>query len=405
MINFNIFLDWLRQNKKKIIFGVVLVVLFVGIFFGGFFLGKYKTVCQVCQPSEIDFSLFWQAYNLLKDNFVDKSKIDSQKILYGAISGMAQSLGDPYTDFFNPENAKKFQQDLAGSFEGIGAEIGIKKDQLTIVAPLKNTPAEKAGLKAGDYILQIDGKNTANMTTEEAVSLIRGKRGTNVTLTIFREGWPTSKDISIIRGTIVIPTMDWEIKNEDVAYIHIYQFGDTLSADFKKTASEILQSNAKKIVLDLRDNPGGYLATSQEIAGYFLEKGQVVTIETFGNGQEPTIYKTEGNPTLLKYPLVVLINQGSASASEILAGALRDNREVKLIGAKSFGKGSVQELAPLQGNSFLKITIAKWLTPNSQSISEVGLEPDIKVENTETDITAGKDAQLDKALEIIGTIK
>jgi len=403
MINFNF--NFFVNNKKKIIFWVILIILFVGVFTGGFFLGKKQTVCSVCQPSEIDFSLFWQAYGLLKDNFIDKSKIDSQKILYGAISGMAQSLGDPYTDFFNPENATKFQQDLAGSFEGIGAEIGIKKEQLTIIAPLKNTPAEKAGIRAGDAILQIDGKSTTNMTTEESVSLIRGKRGTDVVLTIFREGWPTSKDISITRGTIIIPTMDWEIKNENIAYIHIYQFGDTLSADFKKVVSEILQSRAKKIVLDLRDNPGGYLAASQEVAGYFLEKGQIVTIETFGNGQEPTLYKTEGKSELLKYPLVVLINQGSASASEILAGALRDNREIKLIGVKSFGKGSVQELAPLQGNSFLKITIAKWLTPNSQSISEVGLEPDIKVENTDTDITAGKDAQLDKALEIIGTIK
>src|SRR3989344_2916796 len=356
--NFNFNFD-----KKKIIYSSALTICFFTIFALGIWVGVEKIAYCVPQPENINFSLFWDAYNKLQEKFIDPEKIDDQKIIYGAIEGMAKSLGDPYTSFFSPEDAQRFAQDLSGTFEGIGAEIGIKKNQLTIVAPLEGTPAQEAGLKAGDSILEINGKNTSDFTTEEAVNLIRGPKGTYVTLTIYRDGWPSAKDIEITRQTIKIDSTKWELKDGNIAYVQIFQFDESLSGDFKNGAYQILQSPAKKIILDLRNNPGGYLETAQEIAGYFLKKGQTVTIEDFGEGKEQNIYVSQGNGELANYPIVVLINQGSASASEILAGTLRDNRNVRLIGEKSFGKGSVQEVVDLRGGSFLKITIAKWLTP------------------------------------------
>ncbi|MEK7541060.1 MAG: S41 family peptidase [Patescibacteria group bacterium] len=392
-------------HNKKIYFAGALVVVFLLVFGIGFFVGQKQIVSPIYPPENVDLSLFWDAYYKLQKNFIEPTKLDTQKIIYGAISGMAKSLDDPYTSFFNPEETKRFEQDLSGSFEGIGVEVGLKKNILTIIAPLKNTPGQKAGLKAGDIIAEIDGKNTSDMSTDEAVSLIRGKKGTAVTLTIFRDGWKNTKDIKITRDTINIPSIDWELKNGNIAYIHMYLFDQSLSSNFNKIALEILTSPAQKIILDLRDNPGGYLEVSQDIAGWFLKKGQVVTIEDFGKDKEQKYYKTEGNANFSEYPMVVLINQGSASASEILAGTLRDNRNIKLIGEKSFGKGSVQEVLSLRDGSMLKITIAKWLTPNGNSISEVGLTPDIKVELTDKDFEDQKDSQLDKALEIIKDLK
>ncbi len=393
------------MNYKKIIWPAVLVIcsaVFLGL---GIWIGVNKIAYHVPQPGTIDFSLFWDAYGKLKQNFISPSKIDNNKILYGAIEGMANSLGDPYTSFFDPSQAQRFQQDLSGSFNGIGVEVGVKKDVLTVIAPLKGTPGQKAGLKSGDMIVKIDGKDSSNMTADEAVSLIRGTKGTTVTLTILRDGWTQTKDIKIIRDTIKVPSIEWSLKNNDVAYIQIYQFDDTLPSDFKKAALEIVQSKAKKIVLDLRDNPGGYLAAAQEIAGWFLGNGQTVTIEDFGKAKAQQIYKAEGNSDFENYPMVILINEGSASASEILAGALRDDRNIKLIGNKSFGKGCVQEVVDLPGGSFLKVTIANWLTPKGSSISDIGLTPDVKIDVTEKDIQDKKDPQLDKALEIVDNLK
>ncbi len=391
--------------SKKILYPGVLVILFVAVFGAGIWVGVEKIAYHVPQPGTIDFSLFWDAYNKLEQKFIDPSKITNQNVIYGAIEGMTNSLGDPYTDFFDPEQSKKFYQDLSGSFEGIGAEIGIKDSMLTIIAPLKGAPSQKAGLKSGDIVLKIDGKDATGITTTEAVGLIRGPKGTSVTLNVMRDGWKAPKDIKIIRSTIQLPAMEWSLKDGGVAYIQIYQFNDTLNSEFEAAALDILRSGAKKIVLDLRDNPGGYLDTAKNIAGWFLQKGQVVTIEDFGGDKESQIYKTEGNSSFADLPVVVLINKGSASASEILAGAIRDNRGSLLVGEKSFGKGSVQEVVDLRGGSFLKITIARWLTPKGDSISEVGLTPDIKVELTDEDIQKQKDPQLDKALEIIRGLK
>ena len=401
MISFNM----IPFNRKKILLVLGLVLAFLLVFGVGFFVGQKQVVCPICAPTTVDLSLFWDAYYKLQKNFVDPAKLDTQKIIYGAISGMAESLDDPYTSFFNPTEAKRFEQDLAGSFDGIGVEVGIKKDKLTIISPLKNTPGQIAGLKAGDIITKINDKSTFDMSIDEAVNLIRGKKGTEVTLTIFRDDWKDTKDFKIIRNTITIPSIGWEIKDENIAYVHIDLFDQSLSSKFNKIALEILTSPAQKIVLDLRNNPGGYLQVSQDIAGWFLKKGEVVTIENFGEDKDKKYYKTEGNGAFSEYPIVVLINQGSASASEILAGALRDNRNIILIGEKSFGKGSVQEVLELRDGSMLKITIAKWLTPKGNSISEVGLTPDIQVELTDDDFENDKDPQLNKALEIIKGLK
>lgn len=380
----------------------------LGASFGAGFLFGQKDIERKIQTVEgINLSLFWEVYNTLKDRFVSPEKIDNQKMLYGAISGMVKSLGDPYTVFFNPEETKRFLEDVSGTFEGIGAEIGERKGQLVVIAPLEGSPAKAAGLRAGDQIIKINDKSTADLNVEEAVNLIRGQKDTEVTLTIYRTEWQTPQEIIIKRAVIDVPSLKLEYKKTskgDIAYITIYQFSEKTGNDFTNAAIEVFNSSVNKIIVDLRNNPGGYLEVSQEIAGWFLDKGQVVVTEDFGNGKPQKQYKAMGNGIFSDIPVVVLINQGSASASEILAGALRDNRGIQLVGEKSFGKGSVQELEKILGGSSLKITTARWLTPKGNFITDVGLEPDIKVEMTEKDFDENKDPQLEKAIEIINNL-
>ena len=352
------------------------------------------------QPQGVDFSLFWEAWRALEENFVDQSKMDYQKMIYGAVSGMVSALKDPYTVYLPPEDAKVFKEDVSGEFQGVGMEIGIRKDVLTVIAPLAGTPAQRAGLRAGDKIVKIDDTFTTDLTADEAVKLIRGEKGTKVVLTIFREGWSQSQEFEITRDVIEVPSLKWEMREENIAYINLYQFSETATGAFNRAAAEILASPANSIILDLRNNPGGYLEVAQDIAGWFLERGALVTTEDFGGSAENEEYRTLGSGQLSGYPLVVLINQGSASGSEILAGALKDNRGIKLIGTQSFGKGSVQTLKELKQGS-LKVTVAKWLTPNGTLINKEGLKPDVEIGLTEKDIDEGKDPQLDKAIEII----
>jgi len=332
---------------------------------------------------------------------VHSDTFDYQKMVYGAVSGMVSSIGDPYTIFMNPQEAKTFMEDVSGSFEGVGMELGIKNKQLQVIAPLPETPSIKAGIRAGDQILKINNTTTENMTVEKAVSLIRGPKGTTVTLSLFRDTWKAAKDFVLEREVIKVPSLKWEMKDNAVAYIHLYQFSEKAGNDFSKAASEIMAQHAKKIVLDLRNDPGGYLEVSQDIAGWFLERGQTVVIESFSPKTKQNVYQAKGNALFSKTPVVILINEGSASASEILAGALKDNRGVLLVGTKSFGKGSVQEISNLQGGSSLKVTIADWLTPKGISISKKGLTPDVEVKITDKDFEQGKDPQLLKALELI----
>jgi len=387
-------------------FVLVFITIALIVSFGlGILAGRTSITCKFCPPEDLDFSLFWEAWHKIQEGYIKADEINVQELIYGAISGMVDSLEDPYTVFFNPEEAETFFEDVSGRFEGVGMEIGIKEGQLQVIAPLEGTPAQEAGLRPGDKIIAVDGASTMNITIEEAVHLIRGPKGTEVVLTIFRNEWKDSKEITVKRAVIKVPSIKWELLEDDIAYIKLYHFSERVDRDFKEAAIEILKSPAEKIILDLRSNPGGYLERSQDIAGWFLERGQVVVIEDFGGKQEQEIYKAEGGAEFLNYPMVILINQGSASASEILAAALQDNRGITLIGETSFGKGSVQLMENLTDGSSLKITVANWLTPNGNYITDMGLEPDIKVEMTEEDYNENRDPQLGKAIEILKETK
>jgi len=394
------------MKKRKLIL-LFFVIAILASFALGFWFGENRKPRPIegvinqeeGKPEGVDFSLFWDAWRALQEKYLEP--LQPQEMLYGAISGMVKSLGDAYTVFFPPRETKMFKEDISGRFEGVGMEIGIREKELIVIAPLEGTPAQKAGIRAGDKIIKIDETFSKDITIEEAVSLIRGERGTAVTLTIGRKGWDAPKEIEIVRDVIEVPSLKWEIKEENICYIKIYHFSAKAGSDFKKAALDILKSPGQKIILDLRNNPGGYLEVAQDIAGWFLKRGEVVVIEDFGQGKETKEYKATGNGSFSEWPMVILIDQGSASGSEILAGALRDNRGIILIGEKSFGKGSVQELKELKEGSSLKITIAKWLTPKGELITELGLEPDIKIEMTEKDYEEGKDPQLEKAIEII----
>ena len=399
------------MNRKSASLFIFALALAVTTFYGGFYYGKSQVPSiyaiegvgnkSLTQPDDVDFSLFWDAWKIIQDKYVDRSSLDRKKMVYGAIDGMVKSLKDPYTTFFEPVEAKQFKDDVSGSFGGIGAEIGVRKEVLTVISPLEDSPSQKAGLRAGDRILKINDTITADMGISEAVGLIRGPKGSAVKLTISRPGDDAIKEISIVRDDIKIPTVKWQLKKDKVAYIQLFNFGETAPTEFRKAVLDVLRSPADRIVLDIRNNPGGYLEVSQDIPGWFMDEESVVAIEDFGDGTQTKKYLASGNAVLKNMSMVVLMNEGSASASEILAGALRDNRKIQLIGAKSFGKGSVQQLENMREGTSLKVTIAKWLTPSGKSIMHEGLEADVKVEFTKDDIENLRDPQLDKAIEVI----
>ena len=358
------------------------------------------------KPDAVNFNTFWQSWKILKEKYVDTGKIDNQTLVYGAISGLFDSLKDPNTVFMPPSDAKKFNEEISGEFSGVGMEIGIHNDQLVVIAPLKDTPAERAGLRAGDKILKIDEKESSDMAVDEAVKLIRGPRGTTVVLTIQRNGWDKIKEFPVVRDIIQIPTIDFEmlaqseVEGKDIAYFHLYNFYENAPFLFYQSAIKAAMQNPKGVILDLRNNPGGYLEASVNLAGWFLEPGELVVTEEFGSNKKEE-FKANNSGFFKDLPTVVLINEGSASASEILAGALRDNRGIKLIGKKSFGKGTVQELEYLKDGSSIKITVAHWLMPNGGLIEKNGIMPDYEINLTEEDIKAGRDPQLEKAMEIL----
>ena len=399
------------KMRKKYIYIPIIIVIIAAIFFGGFFIGKNSVPKpavhdriffnkELGKPEFVDFGLFWEALNKLEDKFVDADKIDYQELLYGAISGLTNALGDDYTIFMKPEKTDSFLESVSGneSFEGVGMEIAIKGKVLTVVAPLEGTPAFQAGIKAGDKILKIEDTITDGLLIEEAVSMIRGEKGTEVVLTVNRKEFDRPQEISIVRDVIHVPIARWEMKENNIAYIKIYHFTSNLPSKFEDMVSEILRSDADKIILDLRNNPGGFLEVSVDIASWLLPKGEVVVREEFRDGKNHE-YKSKGYKHIQKFPVVVLVNGGSASASEIVAGALHDIRGIQLIGEKTFGKGSVQQLENFKDGSSIKITVAKWLTPSGISIADEGLTPDIEVELTSEDYDNDKDPQLEKALE------
>ncbi|MEP7163020.1 MAG: S41 family peptidase, partial [Candidatus Moraniibacteriota bacterium] len=353
------------------------------------------------QDKTIDFSLFWRVWELLKEKFVDKDKLDAKALFYGAIDGMLAATGDPYTTFFSPKENKEFQEDLAGSFEGIGAEMALKDNILTIVTPLDDSPAKKAGLLPGDQIIKISDELTSTLSLSGAVDKIRGPRGTSVALTIFRDGEDTTREITVTRDIIIVKSVKVEMKEDGIAFIRLSQFGDNAVEEFQKAVTDLKHGDTKGIVLDLRNNPGGFLDAAVKIAGTFLPDKTVVVQEEDSNKKRESL-RSEGKPEFGNIPIVVLINEGSASASEILAGALRENRpDVTLVGKKSFGKGSVQELIPVGKDTSVKITVAHWLTPNGNQINKVGISPDVEVGISKEDAEQKHDSQLERALEIL----
>ncbi|QQG45273.1 MAG: S41 family peptidase [Candidatus Sungiibacteriota bacterium] len=402
--------DWKKYIK---VYNVLIAVVILGLAFGGGVYYGYQNrpavekvlnvVGQTPPPQfqDVDFNLFWDVWSRLEDKFVDRAKINRQDLVYGAISGLVKALKDPHSEFLPPAQTKQFQEDIKGSFDGIGAEIGIRKSVLTVVAPLKGMPAEKAGLRAADKILKIDDTLTADLTLDEAVRLIRGPKGTEVKLLILRDSFEQPKEFKITRDTIRVQIVETERKPDGIFVIKLNHFTEGAAFEFRKAVKEFYETDSKKLVLDLRNNPGGFLAVSIDIASWFVPAGEVVARERFADGSEE-IYRSTGYRLFEKVPMAVLVNEGSASASEIVAGAVRDIRGVKLVGTKTFGKGSVQEILSLPGKSSLKITIAKWLTPKGEEINGTGLEPDIKVElPKDRELKEGEDPIMEKGIEVL----
>jgi carboxyl-terminal processing protease len=352
-----------------------------------------------------DLTEFWKVWQLLDEKFAAGTTtftLTPEQKMQGAIDGLVAAYGDPYTAYFPPTDAEAFNADIAGNFSGVGMEVGLRDNLITIIAPLAGTPAEKAGLMAGDVIVKINGTSTEKMSIDEAVRLIRGPEGSVVTLNVYRVGDLEPKDVDVTRATIEIPTVKTEQKG-DTFIITLYSFNAIAETKMQDALRAYVKSGANKIVLDMRGNPGGYLQSAVAIASYFLPSGKVVLRESFADGRPETVYRSTGR-TLKEFApkeMVVLIDGGSASAAEILAGALSQHDYATLIGTDSFGKGSVQELVPLPSGSALKVTIARWLTPDGTSISLKGLSPEIVVERTPDQRLAGEDPQMKAALEYL----
>lgn len=422
----SIHLDNNKTPKTKKIWRVLLVVVIIftsfsaGMYFAqrnnivenlakkevvflGKLTGKYSRANSGELSQDVDFNLFWDVWDELKKEYVDKDKLNDKQMFYGALKGLVSSVGDPYTVFMDPQISKEFEDDLAGTFEGIGAEIGIKDDILTIIAPLEGMPAEKAGLKAGDKIYAINTEPTNGLSVDEAVKKIRGPKDTQVTLTISRDGLEKAEDITITRGVIVVKSVTSSLREDKIFVIKISSFNEDTTDLFTEAVREAVTKDPKGIILDLRNNPGGFLETSVDVASEWIADGIIVS-EKFSEDKKND-YLARGRARLGDYPTVVLVNEGSASASEIVAGALKDRQKATIVGMKTFGKGSVQSMQSFNDGSTAKITVAKWMTPNGYNINETGIEPDVKIDLTLEDFKAEKDPQMDKAVEILNTKK
>lgn len=353
-------------------------------------------------PSEFqgDIPVFWEAWRIINDNFY-KQPLDQEKMTYGAVSGMVDALGDEHTAFVDAKRADYLRSQLSGSFEGIGATVEMVNGRLTIIAPIKGTPADEAGLQAGDVILQVDDTLIQNMDVMQAISIIRGRKGTSVRLKVQRGTQPTF-DLTVTRDTINVPEVESRMLEDDtIAYVQLTEFGDKAPGELRKALVEVLAKNPKGLIFDLRGNPGGYLQIAIQVASEFIEGDQVVLVEKFRDGQK-TLYKTESGGLATKIPIVLLVNEGSASASEILAASLRDHKRAVIVGQKSFGKGSVQTTQQLSDQSQLRVTIANFYSPLETEINKIGVLPDIQVPDpTEFERSRGIDPQLDKAIEVI----
>jgi len=400
-------LEYFKQRRASS------TILLIAIFFGlGTYIGfnqrpEINKVTNILNKetavnTKADFAPFWKVWNDINEKYPSASEITDQSKIYGAISGLMSSLNDPYSIFFAPEEAKEFESSIQGNFGGVGMEVGIKDKILTVIAPLKDTPAYKANIKSGDKILKIDQTVTSGLSIEKAIRLIRGEAGTTVSLTIFHDGDKEPKEVKIVRGLIEIPTLDTELRKDGVFVIKLYSFSATSAELFRNAIKEFSTKNTDKLLLDLRGNPGGYLDAAVSMSSWFLEAGKTVVTEDYGNNAKPKNYRSKGyNVFTDKLKFAILIDGGSASASEIFAGAMQDYKKALLVGEQSYGKGSVQEVMPVTGDTIMKITVAKWLTPNGNWISKKGLTPDYIVSSTKKDVEAKKDPQLDKAVELL----
>ena len=390
---------------------LITVLIAIGFFYGGYYFGKRGFIFEVRKnppkieitnqypaDGDIDFALFWEVWDMLNSTYLERP-VDNEAMMYGAVSGMVGSLGDPYTSFLPPVVNESFMDSMGGKYEGIGAELGLRDGGLIIVSPFDGSPAKNVGARPGDRILQIEDKSTAGMSVTEAVSLIRGESGTKVNLTL-QTGTTEPRDVSITRGVITVASVTWEDKGEGTAYIRISRFGTDTDNEWDKVVSElnVKMEELDAVIVDVRGNPGGYLQSAVHISEDFF-RGKIVLYEETSTGDQIP-FSTSKVGVFKDIPAVfVLIDQGSASASEILAAALRDNIGATLIGMKSFGKGTIQDAKEFKDGSGLHITIAKWLTPNKVWVHGEGLNPDIEVEITDEDLNNSRDPQLEKAVE------
>lgn len=395
------------QDRKLVIFLIglpaIIFAFFIGIYVGGGQQSKTgDQLTDATAVSEDQFAPFWKAWDILDKNYVEAASTTAQQKVWGSIQGLASSYGDPYTVFFPPVEAKLFEEDIAGNFEGVGMELAIKDKQLQVVAPIKNSPAERAGVKAGEYIIKIGDKSTQDMPVEAAVKLIRGPKGTPVKITFFAKGSAKPVERTLVRDVIDIPTLETETKPGGISVIKLFSFTATSPNLFRNALREFVLSGNHKLILDLRGNPGGYLDAAWDMASFFLPSGATVVTEDFGKNGDPKVYRSKGyNIFNDKLQMIILVDGGSASASEILAGALTENGVGKLVGTKTFGKGSVQQLVSITPDTSLKVTIARWLTPKGHNLSHDGLEPDYKVEVSDKDLAAKNDVQMAKAVELL----
>lgn len=402
-----------KQSSSPKILGFVILLFFV--FMLGWNVGVNHTYQQqgidssnvVISPygetETVNMQIFWDTWNILNGKYVDPHVLDSQEMIFGAVGGMVNALEDPYTGFMTPKENKEFQDSLEGTLEGIGAELTLRNGMITVISPLKGSPAKAAGLQPEDIIIEVDGEAASDMTFEQVVMKIRGEKGTAVVLTILRKTEQEPLDISIIRDQININSVDWEMK-DGIAIIEVNQFGNGTRYEFSKAVNDILNQRPEGAILDLRYNGGGYLDGAVDIVSEFIEQGKVVTIKKRNPEEDEVIY-ANGQARITSIPLVVLINKGSASASEIVAGAIQDSNRGYIIGEQSFGKGTVQEVENLIGGASLRITVAKWFTPNDNNISEVGITPDLIVERTTEDFENNEDPQLDAAIEYLENLE
>ena len=394
-------------KNKLVPYSVIAVIVLIAVFYIGFYAGKDRAIStahyDLNNPDVVtadQFAPFWKAWSILDQKDVNSTSTGSQDKIWGAIQGLASSYNDPYTVFFPPSQAKMFQDDISGNFGGVGMEIGIKNGQLIVVAPLKGSPASIAGVKAGDAILKIGATTTQSLPVDTAVSLIRGPKGSTIAITFLPVGSTAPVVRTIIRDTINIPTLDTETLPGGIFVIKLYSFTSTSPDLFRNALRSFVLSGDHKLILDLRGNPGGYLDAAWDMASYFLPVGKVVVTEDFGTKGAPNVYQSKGyNVFNSNLKMLILVDSGSASASEILAGALSEQGIAKLVGEKTFGKGVVQELVPITADTSLKVTVARWLTPGGHNLSHDGLDPYYPVSSASS--TPTNDLVRKKAVQLL----